>query len=154
MPCTDAVNWRIALMRASWVRQSKLSFQRDTRPRRYSRLVPVDPGSLLTRYPDVFAVGDVTSVSTAKAGVFAEGQARVVADQLAARIGGTPNPPGYDGTGSCYIEFGYQEVARVDVDFFSTPGRPSGTFTPPSPATADGNSRTPGSAHAGRHPGT
>jgi sulfide:quinone oxidoreductase len=98
--------------------------------------VPVDPGTLMTRHPDVFAVGDVTSAGTAKAGVFAEGQARVVADQLVARIRGTPNPPAYDGTGSCYIEFGYQEVGRVDVDFFSTPGRPSGTFTPPSPATA------------------
>jgi sulfide:quinone oxidoreductase len=98
--------------------------------------VPVDPGTLTTRHPNVFAVGDVTSVGTAKAGVFAEGQARVVADQLVARIRGTPIPPGYDGTGSCYIEFGYGEVARVDVDFFSTPGHPIGTFTPPSPVTA------------------
>ena len=60
-----------------------------------------------------------------------------LADQLIARLRGEPEPPGYDGTGSCYIEFGDRQVARVDVDFFSTPGRPIGTFTSPSPETAD-----------------
>jgi sulfide:quinone oxidoreductase len=64
--------------------------------------------------------------------VFAEGAARVVADQLIARIRGVDIPADYDGTGSCYIEFGGEQVARVDVDFFSTPGHPTGTFEPPS----------------------
>jgi sulfide:quinone oxidoreductase len=94
--------------------------------------IPVDPATLATRFPGVYAVGDVTSVGTPKAGVFAEGAARVVADQLIARIRGESEPPGYDGTGSCYIEFGDERVARVDVDFFSTPGHPTGTFEPPS----------------------
>lgn len=97
--------------------------------------IPVDPGTLATRFEGVYAVGDVTSVGTPKAGVFAEGAARVVADHLIARIRGASAPPGYDGTGSCYIEFGGHEVARVDVDFFSTPGHPTGTFVPPSPET-------------------
>ena len=94
--------------------------------------IAVDPGTLATRFPGVYAVGDVTSVGTPKAGVFAEGAARVVADQLIARIRGADVPAGYDGTGSCYIEFGDEQVARVDVDFFSTPGHPTGTFEPPS----------------------
>jgi sulfide:quinone oxidoreductase len=98
--------------------------------------IPVDPGTLATRFPGVYAVGDVTSVGTPKAGVFSEGQARVVADQIVARIRGETEPPGYDGTGSCWIEFGGHQVARVDVDFFSTPGHPTGTFTPPSTRTA------------------
>ncbi len=97
--------------------------------------VPVDPSTLATRFPGVYAVGDVTSVGTPKAGVFAEVQARVVADHLIARIREEATPAGYDGTGSCYIEFGDQGVARVDVDFFSTPGHPTGTFAPPSAAT-------------------
>jgi sulfide:quinone oxidoreductase len=101
------------------------------------RWIPVDPGTLATRFPNVYAVGDVTSVGTARAGVFAEGAARVVADQLIARLRGEPEPPGYDGTGSCYIEFGERQVARVDVDFFSTPGHPIGTFTSPSAKTAE-----------------
>ena len=99
--------------------------------------IPVDPGTLATRFPGVYAVGDVTSVGTPKAGVFSEGAARVVADQLVARIRGESEPPGYDGTGSCWIEFGGHEVARVDVDFFSTPGHPTGTFTPPSVRTGE-----------------
>jgi sulfide:quinone oxidoreductase len=98
--------------------------------------IPVDPGTLATRFPGVYAVGDVTSVGTPKAGMFAEGAARVVADQLIARIRGANEPPGYDGRGACYIEFGGDEVARVDVDFFYTPGHPTGTFVAPSMDTA------------------
>ena len=94
--------------------------------------IPVEPRTLATRFPGVYAVGDVTSVGTPKAGVFAEGAARVVADQLIARIRGQEEPPGYDGRAGCYIEFGDEQVARVDVDFFSTPGHPTGTFTAPS----------------------
>jgi len=98
--------------------------------------IPVDQGTLATRFPGVYAVGDVTSVGTPKAGVFAERQGSVVAAHLIARIREASTPPGYDGTGSCYIEFGGNEVARVDVDFFSTPGRPTGAFVAPSAATA------------------
>jgi sulfide:quinone oxidoreductase len=98
--------------------------------------IPVDRHSLATRFPGVYAVGDVTSVGTPRAGVFSEGAARVVADQLVARIRGEAEPPGYDGTGACWIELGDQQVARVDVDFFSTPGHPTGTFTAPSARTA------------------
>ena len=98
--------------------------------------IPVDPHTLATRFPGVYAVGDVTSVGTPKAGVFAERAARVVADQLIARIRGAEEPPGFDGTGSCYIEFGDRRVARIDVDFFSTPGHPTGVFTAPTPEMA------------------
>ncbi|MEX0985777.1 MAG: FAD-dependent oxidoreductase [Actinomycetota bacterium] len=98
--------------------------------------IAVEPTTLATRFPDVYAVGDVTSVGTPKAGVFAEDQAGIVADQLIARIRGADEPPGYDGTGSCWIEFGGGDVARVDVDFFSTPGHPTGMFTSPSVQTA------------------
>ena len=97
--------------------------------------VPVDPATLATRFPDVYAVGDVTSVGTPKAGVFAEGAARVVADQLIRRIQGGAEPGPYDGKGSCYIEFGRELVGRVDVDFLSGPG-PTGTFAAPSPQIA------------------
>lgn len=95
--------------------------------------IPVEKGSGATRFPGVYAVGDVTSVGTPKAGVFAERAARVVADQLVARIRGEQEPPGYDGTGACWTEFGNGEVARIDVDFFAVPGHPQGTFTEPSP---------------------
>ena len=40
--------------------------------------VPVNPLTLETEFPDVYALGDVASVGTPKAGVFSEGQALVV----------------------------------------------------------------------------
>ncbi|RNM16326.1 NAD(P)/FAD-dependent oxidoreductase [Nocardioides pocheonensis] len=88
--------------------------------------IPVDPATLETAYPGVYAVGDVTSVGTPKAGVFSERQAAVVADEIIARASGGRFEP-YDGRGICYLEFGNDEVARVDVTFL--PGRaPSGDF--------------------------
>jgi sulfide:quinone oxidoreductase len=93
--------------------------------------IPVDPLTLQTRFPDVYAVGDVTSVGTPKAGVFAEGQAAVVAAQLVARARGSVSDTTYDGRGVCYLEFGAHEVAKVDVTFVS--GQPPvGTLQGPS----------------------
>jgi sulfide:quinone oxidoreductase len=97
--------------------------------------IPVDPLTLQTRFPDVYAIGDVTSVGTPKAGVFAEGQAAVVAERLAARIRGDDAATQYGGHGACYLEFGGDQVARVDVTFMS--GQPpTGTFEAPSHALA------------------
>jgi sulfide:quinone oxidoreductase len=95
--------------------------------------VPVDPRTLETRFGGVYAVGDVASVGVPKAGVFAEGAARVVAAALIARLRGGERPEGYDGLGSCYVEFGEGRVGRVDVDFLSGP-KPSGSFQAPSSA--------------------
>jgi sulfide:quinone oxidoreductase len=81
--------------------------------------IPVDPLSLQTSAPDVYAVGDVTSVGTPKAGVFAEGQAIVAAERIAARIRGAAETAEYDGRGICYVEFGQHRVAKVDVTFRS-----------------------------------
>ena len=83
--------------------------------------IPVDRNNLLTKYPNVYAIGDVTSVGTPKAGVFAEGAAKIAAASIIARFNGNENDTPYTGAGSCYIEFGNGEVGRVDVDFFSGP---------------------------------
>ncbi len=93
--------------------------------------VPVNPKNLKTRFPGVYAIGDVTSVGTPKAGVFSEGAARVVAASLIAELQGGEQPSAYDGAGSCYIEFGRDLVGRVDVDFLSGPS-PTGSFSDPS----------------------
>jgi sulfide:quinone oxidoreductase len=87
--------------------------------------IPVDRKDLQTKFPDVYSVGDVTSVGTPKAGVFAEGAARVAAESIIAKWEGRENGDSYNGAGSCYLEFGEGKVARVDVDFFSGP-KPSG----------------------------
>jgi sulfide:quinone oxidoreductase len=81
--------------------------------------IPVDPLTLETKFADVYAVGDVTSVGTPKAGVFSEGQASVVASQILSRLRPSTTPITYDGQGTCYLEFGHGLVARVSVTFRS-----------------------------------
>ncbi|MDQ2909659.1 MAG: FAD-dependent oxidoreductase [Actinomycetota bacterium] len=95
--------------------------------------VPVSSQTLETRFPGVFAIGDVATIGVPKAGVFAEGAARVVAASLLATLRGGEQPGAYGGRGSCYIEFGGGRVGRVDVDFLSGP-QPTGTFREPSSA--------------------
>jgi sulfide:quinone oxidoreductase len=95
--------------------------------------VPVNKKTLETSYPGVYAVGDVNGVGTPKAGVFAEGAARIVATAIVAQLRGGPSPDAYEGAGSCYVEFGHNMVGRVDVNFLSGP-KPTGTFREPSAA--------------------
>jgi sulfide:quinone oxidoreductase len=93
--------------------------------------IPVSADTLETAFPNVYAVGDVTSVGTPKAGVFAERQAGVVADAIIARHQGAATSSTYDGRGICYLEFGDERVARVEVTF--RPGQPpNGQFDDPS----------------------
>jgi len=99
--------------------------------------IPVDRGTLATKFPGVYAVGDVTSVGTAKAGVFAEGAARVVADELIAQIRGADAPSPYDGKATCYVEFGDELVGRVQVDFFSDPAPTAEFFAPSTTITTE-----------------
>jgi sulfide:quinone oxidoreductase len=93
--------------------------------------IPVNPKNLETRFSGVYAIGDVTSVGTPKAGVFSEGAARIVAATLIAEQQHGEGPSAYTGAGSCFVEFGAGRVGRVDVDFLSGPS-PTGSFIEPS----------------------
>ena len=95
--------------------------------------VPVESATLRTRFPNVYAIGDVATAGVPKAGVFSEGAARVVARQLIAELRDGERPGPYDGRGSCYIEFGSGRVGRVDIDFLSGPTK-TGSFNAPSAA--------------------
>jgi len=97
--------------------------------------IPVNSKTLETRFADVFAIGDVTSVGTPKAGVFAEGQAAVVASAISVRLHASGEAAEYDGRGVCYLEFGQGNVARVDVTFLRGE-RPTGGLEGPSAAIA------------------
>jgi sulfide:quinone oxidoreductase len=90
--------------------------------------IPVNRNNLQTKFPNVYAIGDVTSVGTPKAGVFAEGAAKIAAEAIIATYRRDEFSSSYKGTGSCYVEFGEGKVGRVDVDFFSGPS-PKGTHT-------------------------
>ncbi|HYI98926.1 MAG TPA: FAD-dependent oxidoreductase [Thermoleophilaceae bacterium] len=81
--------------------------------------VPVDQANLRTRFPQVYALGDVCSGprTVPKAGIFAESAALVVADDIAAEISGAQPPAPYEASGVCYAEFGDGLVSKVDVNF-------------------------------------
>jgi sulfide:quinone oxidoreductase len=98
--------------------------------------VPVNPRTLETRFPNVYACGDIANTGTPKAGVFAEGAAQAVAGALIARIRGEGVATPYAGKGTCYIEFGAGRIGRVDVDFFSGP-KPTGTYHEPDVASRE-----------------
>jgi len=98
--------------------------------------VPVNPLTLETAFPGVYAVGDVTSVGTPKAGVFSERQGAVVADRIIAVVRQEGRSAEYDGLGLCYLEFGNDEVARVTVTFLSG-SPPTGIYEAPSRALAE-----------------
>jgi sulfide:quinone oxidoreductase len=97
--------------------------------------IPVEKTNLATQFDGVYAIGDVAAAYTAKAGVFAERAAAVVADDITARLRRTTPPPPYDGAGECFIEFGRGEVGKVHANFLSGP-KPSGVLVGPSRALA------------------
>ncbi len=88
--------------------------------------VPVDRRTLKTKYDDVFALGDVTRIMLAmgkplpKAGVFAHGQAEVVAHNIAADIHGNGERE-FDGWGECFLEVGYGKAGMVRGNFYAEP---------------------------------
>jgi sulfide:quinone oxidoreductase len=81
--------------------------------------VPVDQANLRTSFPHVYALGDVCTGprTVAKAGIFAEAAARVVADDITATISNGSSPAPYEGWGICYAEFGGGLVSKVEVNF-------------------------------------
>jgi sulfide:quinone oxidoreductase len=93
--------------------------------------VPVERTNLATRFADVYALGDITALPMAKAGVFAESAAQVVADDIAARLHGEELERPYEGAGMCYLEFGGGAVAKVEANFFGGP-QPTARLVGPS----------------------
>ncbi len=91
--------------------------------------VPVDPGTLQTKQPGVFAIGDVTALATPngyvpllpKAGVFASGQGKVVAHNLAVEITGRGRPQTWDGYCACFLEVGKGKSAFLSGNFLAAP---------------------------------
>ena len=89
--------------------------------------VGVDPGTLATGFPGVYALGDMVSIPLAngkrlpQAGVFAEAQAKVVAARIAAELAGQVSPATYDGSGFCFLEVGGGAAMLVQGNFLAAP---------------------------------
>lgn len=93
--------------------------------------IPVNPHTLATRHENVFAIGDITSIETPhghapylpKAGVFAQGQAEVVANNLTVSITKKGEMKQWGGEGSCYLQVAKSESAFLRGAFLSNPPR-------------------------------
>ncbi len=89
--------------------------------------VPVNPKTLKTAHDHVYAVGDITAVKLPnglmlpKAGIFAEAEANVVAEEIAVEVEGGLALAGFDGKGACYVETGGGHATIVRGEFFASP---------------------------------
>lgn len=100
--------------------------------------VSVNPRTLETQFPGVYAIGDVVQIMLAngkplpKAGVFAEAMGETVADRIAAEFYGEEPQATFKGDGGCYLEVGGGQAMMVQGNFLAEP-EPEVTLTEPSP---------------------
>jgi sulfide:quinone oxidoreductase len=89
--------------------------------------VKVNPATLETRFPGVYAIGDVTAIPLAsgmplpKAGVFAHAQGEVVAARVADQLAGREPTATFDGHGMCFLETGHGRATMVRGNFYASP---------------------------------
>lgn len=89
--------------------------------------VAVDRHTLATRFPGVYAVGDVTSITLSmgkplpKAGVFAHAEAEVVARNIARVVSGGGEELRFDGHGGCFVEGGARKAGYGSGNFYAEP---------------------------------
>ncbi len=90
--------------------------------------LPVDRGTMETKFPGVFAIGDVTGIMLTsigkplpKAGVFAHKQAEVVAHNIVRAITGKGAESRYTGNGECFLEAGDGRTAFGSGNFYADP---------------------------------
>ncbi|MBI4819159.1 MAG: NAD(P)/FAD-dependent oxidoreductase [Deltaproteobacteria bacterium] len=89
--------------------------------------ISVDRHTLETRFAGVYALGDVVSIPLKlgkplpKAGVFAHGQALVVAKNIASVIAGRAAGERFRGHGECFIEIGDGKAGFGAGDFYAEP---------------------------------
>ncbi len=89
--------------------------------------ISVDKYNLKTNYPNVYAIGDVTSIKLPngaflpKAAVFALSQAEVVANHLASEILSGKKSKGFDGKGYCFLQTEPKKSAAAVGSFFAEP---------------------------------
>ncbi len=98
--------------------------------------VPVDRSTLETRYQGVYAIGDITGIPLVigkplpKAGVFAHGQAEVVAHNIAVAITGKGEARRFEGHGECFVEMGDGKAGFARGNFYAEPAPTVKMYTP------------------------
>lgn len=84
--------------------------------------VEVDKGSLQhVRYPNVFSLGDASSLPTSKTGAAIRKQAPVLVKNLLTVMKGQTAAPQYDGYTSCPLVTGYGKLILAEFDYDLNP---------------------------------
>jgi sulfide:quinone oxidoreductase len=84
--------------------------------------VEVDKHSLQhVRYPNVFSLGDASSLPTGRTGAAIRKQVPVVVNNLMAVMDGKPLPKKYSGYTSCPIISGYGKLVLAEFDYDNNP---------------------------------
>lgn len=89
--------------------------------------VAVNARTLETRFPGVYAIGDVTAIPLAngmplpKAGVFAHAEGEVAAERIADTLAGRQPTATFAGQGMCFLETGHGAATVVSGDFYADP---------------------------------
>jgi sulfide:quinone oxidoreductase len=73
------------------------------------------------RYPNVFGLGDASSLPTSKTGAAIRKQAPVLAKNLVAAMASQPLPARYDGYTACPLVTGYGKLVMAEFDYDLTP---------------------------------
>jgi sulfide:quinone oxidoreductase len=101
---------------------------RDAGMRGESGWLPVDRGTMETKFPGVFAFGDVAGITLTaigkplpKAGVFAHREAEVVAHNIVRAITGKGEGTRFTGDGECFLETGRGRAAFGSANFYADP---------------------------------
>jgi sulfide:quinone oxidoreductase len=92
-----------------------------------SGFIHVDARTLASDHDDVFAIGDVATIrlpngkALPKAGVFAQSEAKIVAQELADKTAGRTSHAAFEGKGYCWIELGDGRAGFAGGDFYAEP---------------------------------
>ena len=84
--------------------------------------VPTDKSTLQTQAePNVFALGDATSLPISKAGSVTHFEGEVLTENVARYFAGRELDAGYDGHANCFIETGFHKALMIDFNYDTEP---------------------------------
>ncbi len=84
--------------------------------------VPTDPATLQsTVRPNVFAIGDATTLPASKAGSVTHFEGEVLVDNVRRFLAGDELDASYDGHANCFIETGFGKAMLIDFNYEQEP---------------------------------
>jgi sulfide:quinone oxidoreductase len=84
--------------------------------------VPTDEQTLQTKAkPNVFALGDATSLPASKAGSVTHFEGEILVENVQRFLAGAPLEAAYDGHANCFVETGFHKALLIDFNYDTEP---------------------------------